>query len=37
MYKIRSEAEDRIYECDLQFAVYRNEIYGEGKYMLPAS
>jgi superfamily II DNA or RNA helicase/ssDNA-binding Zn-finger/Zn-ribbon topoisomerase 1 len=31
MYKIRSEAEDRIYECDLQFAVYRNEIYGEGK------
>ena len=29
MYKIRSEAEDRIYECDLQFAVYEEPFYGD--------
>jgi superfamily II DNA or RNA helicase len=27
MYKIRSEAEDRTYECDLQFAVYDDYSY----------
>lgn len=27
MYKIRSEAEDRTYECDLQFAVYGDSVY----------
>lgn len=30
MYKIRSQAEDRTYECDFQFAVYGEHVYGEG-------
>ncbi len=37
MYKIRSEAEDRTYECDLQFAVYGNCIYKADPLLYAAS
>ena len=36
MYKIRSEAEDRIYECDLQLQYMKNRFMEIKRCMLPA-